>query len=149
MRSERALRDQKRRAWRRGHIAEAIASIFLFLKGYRILARRFKTPVGEIDLIARRGRWTVFVEVKTRRTLSEAAECISLKNRQRVLNAARWYLARHPVCHHRQSLNPHLSMMKARSKICATPNPFIRFDAILLTPPLSIRHIQNAWQETG
>ena len=49
-----------------GRRGETLASLFLSLKGYRILARRVKTPVGEIDLIARRGRVTVFVEVKAR-----------------------------------------------------------------------------------
>ncbi|HRC27286.1 MAG TPA: YraN family protein, partial [Alphaproteobacteria bacterium] len=92
--------------------------------------------------------WTVFVEVKTRHTLSDAAECISAKNRQRVLNAARWYLARHPVYGPPQSPNARLFIATARSKLCLTPDPLVRFDAILLAPPFSIRHIRDAWQST-
>lgn len=120
-----SVNKRRVQAWRRGLTGERLASVLLFLKGYRILERRFKTPLGEIDLIAARGRWLVFIEVKVRDTLPQALESISKKNRQRVLNAARWYLARHPHDH----------------------APFLRFDVIVLSPPFSIRHIQNAWGE--
>lgn len=119
-------RQKKIRAWRKGMSAEFLAAILLFFKGYRILARRFKTPLGEIDLIASRGNWIVFVEVKARATIPQALECFSKKNRQRVLDAAGWYLSRLPN-DQRQ--------------------PFLRFDLIVLAPPFSIRHIQNAWGE--
>ena len=51
----------------RGRRAENIAAMFLRLKGYTILDRRCRTPFGEIDIIARRGKTIVFVEVKARR----------------------------------------------------------------------------------
>lgn len=66
------------------------------LRGYRILAIREKTPSGEIDLIAVRGRRLAFVEVK-QRTNQEAAEAaITGKQRNRVRRAANLWLARHP-----------------------------------------------------
>jgi putative endonuclease len=57
---------KRRRAWRRGRLAESMAAFLLRLKGFRILARGYKVPVGEIDIIARRGRLIAFVEVKAR-----------------------------------------------------------------------------------
>ncbi len=82
-------------AERSGHRAEWLASLYLQLKGYRILARRFKTPVGEIDLIAKRGRTIAFVEVKGRRTRDTAAESIHAQNQARVVRAAQWWLSKH------------------------------------------------------
>jgi putative endonuclease len=64
----------RREAERRGRRAESLAVWLLRLKGYRLLARRYKTSVGEIDLIARRGRTIAFVEVNSRPTMEEATE---------------------------------------------------------------------------
>ena len=61
-----------------------------------IVARRVKTPVGEIDLVARRGRLTVFVEVKQRRTGSNEQTALESVNRQRIVRAASYYISRHP-----------------------------------------------------
>ena len=58
--------DRRIAAYRRGHRGEALAALFLQLKLYRIRDRRFKTALGEIDLIAEKGRTVVFVEVKQR-----------------------------------------------------------------------------------
>lgn len=87
---------ERQRAERRGHLGEFLAALYLRAKFYRIVARRFKTPVGEIDLVARRGGTLVFVEVKLRR--SRTAELATLEgvNQQRILRAANYYLARHP-----------------------------------------------------
>lgn len=82
-------------AERSGHRAESRAALWLQLKGYRILARRFKTPVGEIDLIVKRGRTIAFVEVKGRAQRGSAAEAVHDKNQARVVRAAQWWLARH------------------------------------------------------
>ena len=60
----------RQRAERRGRTGETVAAFWLRLKGYRILATRLRTPVGEIDLIASQGRITAFVEVKARAALS-------------------------------------------------------------------------------
>jgi Uncharacterised protein family UPF0102 len=54
------------RAYRRGLFAESIAALLLRLKGHRIIARRYKTPVGEIDLVALKGKRLAFVKVKQR-----------------------------------------------------------------------------------
>ena len=82
-------------AERSGHRAESRAALWLQLKGYRILARRFKTPVGEIDLIVKRRNTIAFVEVKGRTGHDAAAEAVHGKNQARVVRAAQWWLARH------------------------------------------------------
>jgi len=64
------------------------------LKGYRILARRYRTKLGEIDLIARRGNLVLFVEVKARRTLIEAMEAIAHESERRIEGAADLWLMR-------------------------------------------------------
>jgi putative endonuclease len=85
----------RQKAERSGRRAETRAALWLQLKGYRILARRFKTPVGEIDLIAKRGRIIAFIEVKGRAGRDAAAEAVHGKNQARVVRAAQWWLARH------------------------------------------------------
>ncbi len=80
---------QERRAReRRGHTAEWAASLALMLRGYRILARREKTPLGEIDLIAVRGGRVAFVEVKRRATREAAEASITSAQRARIRKAA-------------------------------------------------------------
>jgi putative endonuclease len=64
--------EKRVRAYRHGLLAETIAALLLRLKGHRIIARRYKTPVGEIDLVALKGKRLAFVEVKQRKTLDEA-----------------------------------------------------------------------------
>jgi putative endonuclease len=87
----------RRFAERRGRDAETKALWWLRLKGYRLLARRLKTPVGELDLVVSRGRWLVFVEVKARETFDEAAWAASRPAEQlRRRRAAAWWLSRHP-----------------------------------------------------
>jgi putative endonuclease len=89
-------RTERRRRYRRGWVSEHLAAVFLMAKGYRVLARRQKTPAGEIDLIAvRRGR-LAFVEVKQRASVAEAEASIGPRQRARVRRAADLWLARHP-----------------------------------------------------
>ena len=90
-----SARTKKLKAENAGRRAESFASVFLWLKGYRILARRFKTPVGEIDLIVKRGRTIGFVEVKGRKDHHRAAESVHATNQARVVRAAQWWLQRH------------------------------------------------------
>lgn len=90
-------RNERRARDRRGRRAEWLAALALRLRGYRILARREKTPVGEIDLIAVRGRRIAFVEVKQRRTQEAAEAAISPAQRARVRRAAHVWLARNPA----------------------------------------------------
>jgi putative endonuclease len=115
--------EEKRRAYRDGHWAEIVAAAILRLKGYRILHRRFKTPLGEIDIIARRGTTVAFVEVKRRATRQEALEAVTPRSRQRISRAARWYLGK----------NPKLDSLD------------LRFDVIALAPGRLPCHIKNAW----
>ena len=110
-------------AYRGGHRGEALAALFLRCKLYRIVQRRYKTPVGEIDLIAERFGTTVFVEVKARRKAESEAETLEGVNQSRILRAAQYWLARHPA--------------KA-----ATP---LRFDIIFLAPGRWPRHLVNAF----
>ena len=85
----------RRRAESRGRRAEWLAIALLSLKGYRILAHRLKTPLGEIDIIARRGRLTAFIEVKQRETVEGGLAAILPQQHARLLRAAQWWLARH------------------------------------------------------
>jgi putative endonuclease len=88
--------DRRRRAWKRGWRGETIALAFLMLKGYRPLARRYGGKGGEIDLIVQRGRAVVFVEVKARDGLAEAAEAIGPGKHRLFARAAAHWLARNP-----------------------------------------------------
>jgi putative endonuclease len=102
---------------------ETIAALFLRCKGYRIIGRRFRTPLGEIDIIARRRQTIAFIEVKLRRTADDAAEAVHRANQERVRRAAALYLARH-----REYTG--LDM---------------RFDALVMAPGRLPRHIVNAF----
>jgi putative endonuclease len=106
-----------------GHRGEALAALFLQLKLYRIVGRRYKTPVGEIDLIAERWGTTVFVEVKARSTAATEAETLEAVNQRRIVRAAQYWLARHPG---------------------KTETAF-RFDVIFLAPRQWPRHVINAF----
>ena len=113
----------RRRHYRRGHRAETLAALWLRAKGYRILATRYKTKVGEIDLIARRGRTVIFVEVKGRSEREAAAQAIHTHNQQRVVRAAQWWLQQHPM----------------------PANGTIRFDAVLVAWYRWPHHIPHAF----
>jgi putative endonuclease len=92
----RAADAERQIAFRFGLTAESRAAAFLVAKGYRIAARRFKSPVGEIDIVARRRRSLVFVEVKARERLDDAAEAVTPRQRRRIIAAAEAWLAAHP-----------------------------------------------------
>jgi putative endonuclease len=115
-------RRKEREAW--GRIAEDLAAWSLRLRGYRVLARRFKTPVGEIDLIARRGSLIAFVEVKARGNLDEALAALGPRQRERTARAAEFFLLRHPD--------------HAR---CV-----LRFDLIAVRPWRVPHHLVDAWR---
>jgi putative endonuclease len=88
---------QRVRAQRAGRRAELIAALWLGLRGYRLLARRVRTPVGEIDLVARRRHRIAFIEVKQRADLTEAIDAVTPHQQQRVRRAAEWWLMRRPA----------------------------------------------------
>ncbi len=105
-----------------GHLAEFVAAWMLRIKGYRILQKRYRTPVGEIDLIAVRGRTLVAIEVKQRNCFLKAGEAITIKQRKRIEMALLLYM---------------------RNLRWVPEN--IRFDAIYLIPYKWPKHIVNAW----
>ena len=116
--------DPKRqRAERAGLRAEMLAAWFLRLKGYRILATRYRTPVGEIDIVARHWRTLVFIEVKARRSAEEYGMALEAVNTRRISRAANHYLA-----HRRLNLDTDM-----------------RFDVIFLAPRRWPRHLINAF----
>lgn len=90
-------RERRQRRERAGRMAEQVAAALLILKGYRILARRVKSRLGEIDLVAVRGRRLAFVEVKARGTLAEAEAAIGPWQAQRMAAAAERWVAQHPA----------------------------------------------------
>jgi putative endonuclease len=89
--------NSRKRNHRRGIMAEYAALALLVCKGYRFVAWRYKTPVGEIDLIVRRGGQLVFVEVKARADADDAAHAVHAKNQSRVVRASQYFLVRHPA----------------------------------------------------
>lgn len=91
--------DSRRRAERRGRLAEWAAALCLRLRGYRILALRHRTPLGEIDLIARKGDLVVFVEVKARRIEGRAVDAVSAASARRIRAASDLWIARQPDAH--------------------------------------------------
>ena len=109
-----------------GLSAESRAAAYLLAKGYRIVARRFRSPVGEIDIVARRRNVLAFVEVKARRTLDEAAESVLPRQQRRIAAAAAAWLAAHPE----------------------DADSNIRFDAVLIAPGRIPRHIEAAFETT-
>lgn len=121
-----APRPERQAAFRVGISAESRAAAFLIAKGFRILARRWRSPLGEIDIVARRRHLLVFAEVKARASLDEAAEAVSDRQRRRIAAAAEIWLA----------ANPDETIRD------------IRFDAILVAPGKIPRHIPAAFEAT-
>ncbi len=88
--------ERGRLAHRRGHLVEYVALIHLMLKGYRILGFRLKTPQGEIDLLAQKGRRLAVVEIKSRTTHEDALESVSAQQQDRLWQAGLNLQARRP-----------------------------------------------------
>lgn len=109
--------------WYQGKIAEWIAQCLLRLKGYTLIHKRYKTPLGEIDIIAQRGKLLLFVEVKKRFSLTQSAESITYAQQSRICRAASLFLKKTPF--HGQK----------------------RFDILLLNRFYFPKHIKGAWVE--
>jgi putative endonuclease len=88
--------EERIERYRRGLLSEWVAAAALMAKGYRILGRRVRTPYGEIDLIAVRGRRLAFVEVKRRATRPEAEAAITQRQSARIARAAEFWVSRNP-----------------------------------------------------
>lgn len=123
----RAANPARLKAFQTGISAESRACVLLLAKGYRILARRFRTPHGEIDIVARKRDVLVFIEVKARAALDEAAYAITPRQRRRITAAAEAWLMTHP--HH--------------------ANLGCRFDAILVAPKRFPRHLEAAFDASS
>ena len=98
------MREARVKAYRRGVLTETFAALLLRLKGDRIVARRYKTPVGESGLVALKGRRLAFVEVKRRRTAEDAAWTLPAKQRRRIVRAAQYWRSAHPAFNGRHQL---------------------------------------------
>ena len=118
---------ERRAAESRGRRAEFLAAWLLRLKGYRVLARRYRTPVGEIDLIVRRGRQVAFVEVKLRDSRDEATLAVTPAARRRIARAAAAWLAANP----------------------AAGGLHLRFDVILASPRRWPKHLAGVFDAEG
>jgi len=117
-------RQIRQRAFRLGRLAETLCVADLTLRGYRVLARRLRYPVGEIDIVARRGRTLAVIEVKARRDIADAAAAVNSKQRRRIARAAEWLRTERPAL---AQLQP-------------------RFDVMLVAPWRWPRHVCDAWQ---
>lgn len=104
--------------------SEYLAILFLRLKFYDILCTRYKTYLGEIDIVARKGNTIIFVEVKARRNLNPNYEVVSKNQINRIKRAAMSYIS---------------------SRRCYNKTSDIRFDLIVISKLVSINHIKNAW----
>lgn len=87
-------RQARQKAERRGRFSERVAAFWLMLKGYRIVALRYRTPAGEIDVVAMRGDLAVFVEVKARRQLGLAVDAVAPSAQARIRAASDIWLSR-------------------------------------------------------
>jgi len=108
----------------RGRRAEALAAWWLRAKGYTILSRRVKLPVGEIDLVAEKRGVIVFVEVKERATLDAALGCVTPAAWRRIGRAAESWMAQRPRFHD-----------------CGW-----RYDIIAIAPGRLPSHLKDAWR---
>jgi putative endonuclease len=86
----------KKKSYHRGLLAESWVAWVLKLKGYHILARRFRTPAGEIDLVAAKRGLFLLIEVKSRPSLEEGLEALRFRQRRRLLRAAAFASAAFP-----------------------------------------------------
>jgi putative endonuclease len=120
-------RQRGRTAWHAGRWAESLAAWRLRCAGYQILARNWRSPVGEIDIVARRGGILAIVEVKSRGDLATALEAIAPRQQARLVRAALAFQAR-------------------RRDVAGLT---LRFDVVALGRGMWPRHIREAWRPAG
>ena len=118
-------RRARQRAERAGRRAETIATLYLRLKGYRLLARNVRTPAGEVDLVMRRSGTVVFVEVKRRTGAAEPGLAVTRRQQERIARAA--------------------SHLAGDPRFAAGANGF-RIDLVLLRPGRWPEHLRDAWR---
>ncbi len=115
----------RRRAFLAGRNAETIAAWFLRLKGYRIVGRNMRTPLGEIDIVARRGNVVTFVEVKRRDDQDAARRAVSRDQQQRIGRAAEY--------------------LRASGRLGQGVEAY-RFDLVAVSPRGWPRHLADMWR---
>ena len=116
--------EQRLRARSYGRLAEGLCALRLRLLGWRIVARGFRTPMGEIDIVARRGRVLAVIEVKARRRAETAAEALTPSQQQRIPRAA-------------------LGFLQGRPDLAGLD---LRFDVMLVGGRTWPIHLPNAWR---
>ncbi len=116
------MKASRREREQGGRRAETLACWGVRLKGWKILARRVKTPLGEVDVVARRGRTVAFVEVKARASASDAALALDEYRLRRVAAAA-----------------------QALAHRFARDGDDVRIDAVFIVPRRLPRHMANVW----
>ena len=118
---------RRQRAQRRGRLAEWLCLWHLRLRGWRILARGWRCPSGEIDILARRGRVLAVIEVKSRGEIAVAATALAPRQRRRIVRAAEAFLL-------------------ARPDLAGLD---LRFDLMMVAPLRLPRHWRGAWRADG
>lgn len=113
----------RQNTYEKGVMAEETAAQFLRAKGYEILAERYKTGYGEIDLVVAKDEYLVAVEVKARKSIAEAMAAVSPRSRKRIENALLHFVMENP------SYN----------------EAALRFDVVGIVSLLEIEHLDNAW----
>ena len=117
------FKTKRQKREHKGRLAESWASLFLRLKGYHVLKSRYKTPLGEIDLILKKGNTLIFCEVKARDSLKQGLEALSSHQRKRIIKGAQYFQAHHS---------------RFMTYDC-------RFDYVIVTG-LRCHHLKDAWQ---
>ena len=113
---------KRKRAYQKGHEAEQYACNYLRQAGWNILKQRYKTPYGEIDIIAKRHDWCIFTEVKARASAEDALYAVSTRQQRRIAQAAQHFIA-------------------SSGMDCN-----MRFDMIAVSNTNMITHIEHAWE---
>jgi putative endonuclease len=114
----------RRRAHLWGIVAEYLCMLLLISKGYSILERRHRNRMGEIDIIAVRGRIVACIEVKGRTSEASALESVTVQKQQRIARAVSAFIASH----------------------ARYAQHGLRFDVMVVTSPCKIRHLTDAWR---
>lgn len=116
--------NRKQKAEKKGRLAEGLAMTRLLGSGFLVLARRYRCPAGEIDLVVRRGGLLAFVEVKARMSIDQALEAVTPRSQQRIARAAECFLQEHPEL----------------------ANLDMRFDVVAVPDRGLPRHVEDAWR---
>lgn len=118
-----STKKAKIKSYKFGIVAEYIVILYLTFKFYKIIHSRYRSKAGEIDIIAQKGRLIIFIEVKARKNKRGIFEVLSKSQQQRIIRSSELFMAQN-------------------RKFTGYD---MRFDLIVITPGLFIKHIKNAW----